>query len=215
MFSKTLALPVLAMLLNEPKFVVAVHQKDQSPLTAEETTAFVKAQFSHYFTDCQKFVKSFGNNFRYCDFAHNKPELDCLTQEEDLLGACEATQGAPTIIYELEPKPAFTGVASNYNEVAIKGFQKVFGVPVPDPATGAVTVMDMCFDMVVVETLQRAPTKTLGIESTYWKGYYSVEFCGIPGAPDCSCDSRTAMVSYNMPPSPAPQCTDCDSSLAK
>ena len=186
--------------------VVLLHGTSaQDVLTAKEANAFVNAQFSHYFTDCSEFVKTFAKDFQYCDFAQNKPEVDCLTSQEDLLTACSITQGAPTIIYQLEPKPIYTGIISSYNEIAIKGFQKVHGVPYPNPETGDVTVVDMCFDLVIVENLQRSESSELGIESTFWKGYFSVELCGIPGLPPCSCDSMEPLASYNM----APTCTDC------
>lgn len=209
--SRTFVLALVAFFLQsasaQPWWRKLFATREESPvLTADEANAFVKEQFSHYFTDCEKFVETFGKQFQYCDFAANKPEADCLTTQEDLMQACLVTQGAPTIIYQLDPKPIFTGITSSYNEVAIKGFQKVFGVPVPDPATGEVTVMDMCFDLVIAENLQRAGE---GVESTYWKGFFSVEICGIPGAPACTCDSMTPMVSYNMP-GDAPTCSDCE-----
>ena len=167
-------------------------------LSKADVDAFVTEQFSYYFTDCQKFLGTFGQKFEYCDFAPGiKTKKDgCFSDAEDLLAACLETEGNPTNIYQLEAKPIFTGITSSYNEIAIKGFQKVFDVPVPD-ATGQVTILDICFDFVLVEALADAPGSLTGIESSFWKGYYSVEFCGIPGAPPCQCDGLPVLSSYN------------------
>lgn len=173
--------------------------QDPVLLVQAETETFVDEQFSYYFTDCFKFVETFGSNFEYCDFAPGikTKKTGCITKDEDLLEACLETQGNPTNIYQLDTKPVFTGITSSYNDIAIKGFQKVFGVPVPDAATGAISILDLCFDLVVVESLQASESE-LGIESTFWKGYFSIEFCGIPGLPPCQCDSLTPIASYNF-----------------
>ena len=164
-----------------------------------DAVAFVDEQFSYYFTDCQKFVDTFTDNFEYCDFAPGikTKKTGCMTKKEDLLEACLETQGAPTTIYQLDPQPVFTGTLSSYNEVAIKGYQKVNGVPSPGP-DGQVVYLNMCFDLVIVEDLEEAPEHELGVKSSFWKGYFSVELCDIPGLPECICNSLTPLVSYNQ-----------------
>lgn len=142
-------------------------------------------------------MESFGDKFEYCDFApgaKTNPQTGCITKADELLETCLETQGNPTNIYQLDAKPVFTGISSSYSDIAIKGFQKVEGVPAPDE-TGAVAFFDICFDFVIVESLQEGDE---GVESTFWKGYFSFEVC-IPGLPvPCICDTLTPIASYNF-----------------
>lgn len=175
---------------------------EAEPVTKEQAIKFVEEQFAYYFTDCEKYVETYAKKFEYCDFAppgiRTNPVTGCVSKEDGLLELCLATQGSPANIYQLDTVPSFAGLTPSYNEIAIKGFQKVTGVPFPDPVTGIVSIFDFCFDFVVVESLQAAPESELDVETSYWKGYFGTEFCGVPGLPACRCDSMTPIASYNF-----------------